>query len=165
MNKFTDGQTQHIPFRTTGHTANISSRQLGQKMVAHRNNPIAPTQYSLYTQRTFQVQSSHLNMTKGCLYTVPACPPLIRLPKENYRHVNKNTTVNTTVKTAKNTKVNINQSINQPIKYIYKALFTSADVTKCYTETQPKPPNSKQCRCSSTNTIVYKYTNTRVFRP
>ena len=36
--------------------------------------------------------------------------------------------------------------INQSIKYIYKALFTSADVTKCYTETQPKTPNSKQCR-------------------
>ena len=35
------------------------------------------------------------------------------------------------------------QSINQSIKCIYKALFTSADVTKCYTETQ-------QCRCRST---------------
>ena len=40
--------------------------------------------------------------------------------------------------------------INQSIKCIYKALFTSADVTKCYTETQPKTPNSKQCRCRST---------------
>ena len=41
-------------------------------------------------------------------------------------------------------------SINQSIKYIYKALFTSADVTKCCTETQPKTPNNKQCRCRST---------------
>ena len=31
----------------------------------------------------------------------------------------------------------------QSIKYIYKALFTSADITKCCTETQPKTPNSK----------------------
>ena len=31
-----------------------------------------------------------------------------------------------------------------------KLFFTSADVTKCYTETQPKTPNSKQCRCRST---------------
>ena len=38
----------------------------------------------------------------------------------------------------------------QSIKCIYKALFTSADVTKCYTETQPKTPNIKQCRCRST---------------
>uniref|UniRef100_A0A4W5LC80 Lipocalin/cytosolic fatty-acid binding domain-containing protein n=1 Tax=Hucho hucho TaxID=62062 RepID=A0A4W5LC80_9TELE len=30
------------------------------------------------------------------------------------------------------------------------ALLTSADVTKCYTDTQPKTPNSKQCRCRST---------------
>ena len=28
-------------------------------------------------------------------------------------------------------------------------LLTSADVTKCCTETQPKTPNSKQCRCRS----------------
>ena len=40
--------------------------------------------------------------------------------------------------------------INQSIKCIYKALLTLADVTKCYTETQPKIPNSKQCRCRST---------------
>ena len=38
---------------------------------------------------------------------------------------------------------------NLSIKCIYKALFTSADVTKCYTETEPKTPNSKQCRCST----------------
>ena len=36
------------------------------------------------------------------------------------------------------------------IKSIYKALLFSADVTKCCTETQPKTPNSKQCRCRST---------------
>ena len=36
------------------------------------------------------------------------------------------------------------------IKCIYKALLTSADVTKCCTKTQPKTPNSKQCRCRST---------------
>ena len=36
------------------------------------------------------------------------------------------------------------------IKCIYRALLTSADVTKCCTETQPKTPNSKQCRCRST---------------
>ena len=28
--------------------------------------------------------------------------------------------------------------------------ITSANVTKCYAETQPKTPNSKQCRCRST---------------
>ena len=39
---------------------------------------------------------------------------------------------------------------NQSIKCIYKALLTSADVTKCCTETQLKTPNSKQCRCRST---------------
>ena len=38
----------------------------------------------------------------------------------------------------------------QSIKCIYKSLFTSTDVTKCYTETQPKTTNSKQCRCRST---------------
>ena len=38
----------------------------------------------------------------------------------------------------------------ESIKCIYKAFFTSADVTKCYTETQPKMPNSNQCRCRST---------------
>ena len=42
----------------------------------------------------------------------------------------------------------VNQS--NSIKCIYKALFTSADVTKCYTETKSKTPNSKQCRCRST---------------
>ena len=35
------------------------------------------------------------------------------------------------------------------IKCIYKALLTSADVTKCCTETQPKTTNSQQCRCRS----------------
>ena len=37
-------------------------------------------------------------------------------------------------------------SSNQ-IKFIYIALRTSADISKCCTETQPKTPNSKQCRC------------------
>ena len=36
--------------------------------------------------------------------------------------------------------------ISQSIKCIYKALFLSANVTKCFTETQPKIPNSKHCR-------------------
>ena len=36
------------------------------------------------------------------------------------------------------------------IKFIYIALRTSADISKCCTETQPKTPNSKQCRCRST---------------
>ena len=36
------------------------------------------------------------------------------------------------------------------IKCIYIALRTSADISKCSTETQPKTPNSKQCRCRST---------------
>ena len=36
------------------------------------------------------------------------------------------------------------------IKFIYIALRTSADISKCCTETQPKTPNSKQCRCKST---------------
>ena len=35
------------------------------------------------------------------------------------------------------------------IKCIYIALLTSTDVSNCYTETQPKTPNSKQCRCRS----------------
>jgi hypothetical protein len=39
-------------------------------------------------------------------------------------------------------------SINQSHVFI-KLFFTSADVTKCCTETQPKTPNSKQCRCST----------------
>ena len=42
------------------------------------------------------------------------------------------------------------------IKFIYKALFTSVDVTKCYTENQPKTPNSKQCKWRST--VVRKNT-------
>uniref|UniRef100_A0AAZ3P1N7 Envelope glycoprotein n=1 Tax=Oncorhynchus tshawytscha TaxID=74940 RepID=A0AAZ3P1N7_ONCTS len=41
------------------------------------------------------------------------------------------------------------QQSNQ-IKFIYIALRTSADISKCCTETQPKTPNSKQCRCRST---------------
>jgi hypothetical protein len=36
------------------------------------------------------------------------------------------------------------------IKFIYKALLISADISKCCTETQPKTPNGKQCRCRST---------------
>ena len=39
---------------------------------------------------------------------------------------------------------------NHQIKFIYIALLTSADISKCCTETQPKTPNSKQCRCRST---------------
>jgi hypothetical protein len=42
-----------------------------------------------------------------------------------------------------------NRQVNQ-IKCIYIALRTSADISKCSTETQPKTPNSKQCRCRST---------------
>ena len=44
----------------------------------------------------------------------------------------------------------VGSKINQSIKCIYKALFTSADVTKCYTEPHPKTPNSKQFRRRST---------------
>jgi hypothetical protein len=40
-------------------------------------------------------------------------------------------------------------TLNQ-IKCIYIVLRTSADISKCCTETQPKTPNSKQCRCRST---------------
>jgi hypothetical protein len=36
------------------------------------------------------------------------------------------------------------------IKCIYIALCTSADISKCCTDTQPKIPNSKHCRCRST---------------
>ena len=36
------------------------------------------------------------------------------------------------------------------IKCIYIALLTLAYISKCCTETQPKTPNSKQCRCRST---------------
>jgi hypothetical protein len=32
---------------------------------------------------------------------------------------------------------------------MYKAPFTSADITKSYTETHSKIPHSKQCRCRS----------------
>lgn len=42
-----------------------------------------------------------------------------------------------------------NQSINQQ-NVLYKALFTSAFVTKCFTDTQSKTPESKQCRGRST---------------
>ena len=42
------------------------------------------------------------------------------------------------------------RAINSHMKCIYKALLTSCDFTKCCTETQPKTPNSKQCRCRST---------------
>ena len=41
-------------------------------------------------------------------------------------------------------------TLTQSIKCIYKVLLTSADVTKCCTETQVIPPNNKQCRCRST---------------
>ena len=47
------------------------------------------------------------------------------------------------------TAVHFNLTIKS-IKYFYKVLLTSADVTKCCTETQPKTPNSKQWRCRST---------------
>ena len=40
--------------------------------------------------------------------------------------------------------------LSNQIKCIYIALRTSADISKCCTETQPKTPNSKQCRCKST---------------
>jgi hypothetical protein len=40
------------------------------------------------------------------------------------------------------------------IKFIYIALRTSADISKCCTETQPKTPNSKQCRCKSTEQLL-----------
>uniref|UniRef100_A0A8C7Q2D9 Uncharacterized protein n=1 Tax=Oncorhynchus mykiss TaxID=8022 RepID=A0A8C7Q2D9_ONCMY len=42
------------------------------------------------------------------------------------------------------------QTNQNQIKCIYIALRTSADISKCCTETQPKTPNSKQCRCRST---------------
>ena len=41
------------------------------------------------------------------------------------------------------------------IKCIYIALCTSADISKCCTETQPKTPNSKQCRCRSTFNLSF----------
>ena len=44
--------------------------------------------------------------------------------------------------------------LSNQIKCIYIALRTSADVSKCCTETQPKTPNSKQCRCRSIFFIV-----------
>jgi hypothetical protein len=48
-------------------------------------------------------------------------------------------------------KVHLNYtSISNQIKFIYIALRTSGDISKCCTETQPKTPNSKQCRCRST---------------
>ena len=42
------------------------------------------------------------------------------------------------------------EKISNQIKFIYIALRPSADISKCCTETQPKTPNSKQCRCRST---------------
>ena len=44
-----------------------------------------------------------------------------------------------------------NGTKSNQIKFIYIALRTSADISKCCTETQPKTPNSKQCRCRSTH--------------
>jgi hypothetical protein len=41
-------------------------------------------------------------------------------------------------------------SPSKQIKCIYIALRTSADISECCTETQPKTPNSKQCRFRST---------------
>ena len=38
------------------------------------------------------------------------------------------------------------------IKSIFKALRTSADISKCWTETQPEISSCKQCRCWSTLT-------------
>uniref|UniRef100_A0A8C7C911 [histone H3]-lysine(4) N-trimethyltransferase n=1 Tax=Oncorhynchus kisutch TaxID=8019 RepID=A0A8C7C911_ONCKI len=40
-------------------------------------------------------------------------------------------------------------TLSLQIKCIHIALCTSADISKCCTETQPKTPNSKQCRCRS----------------
>ncbi|CDQ92596.1 unnamed protein product, partial [Oncorhynchus mykiss] len=48
-----------------------------------------------------------------------------------------------------NKNINNIQDFSQ-VKFIYIALRTSADISKCCTETQPKTPNSKQCRCRST---------------
>jgi hypothetical protein len=53
--------------------------------------------------------------------------------------------------------------VNQSIKLIYKARFRSADVTECCTGTQPKTPNSKQCRCKST--VVRKNSLERLEKP
>ena len=43
----------------------------------------------------------------------------------------------------------LKSSVTQ-ITLIHIALRTSADISKWCTETQPKTPNSKQCRCRST---------------
>jgi hypothetical protein len=48
------------------------------------------------------------------------------------------------------TKIDKLKKSSDQIKFIYKALLISADISKCCTETQPKTPNSKQCRCRST---------------
>ena len=48
------------------------------------------------------------------------------------------------------TKIDKQKKSLDQIKCIYKALLKSADISKCCTETQPKTPNSKQCRCRST---------------
>ena len=53
-----------------------------------------------------------------------------------------------------NITISVNRSQSKSnqnqIKCIYIALRTSADISKCCTETQPKTPNSKQYRCRST---------------
>ena len=44
----------------------------------------------------------------------------------------------------------VSTRLSNQIIFIYIALRTSADISKCCTETQPKTPNSKKCRCWST---------------
>jgi hypothetical protein len=48
------------------------------------------------------------------------------------------------------------RTTSNQIKCIYIALRTSADISKCCTETQPKTPNSKQCRCKNMFVNLHK---------
>ena len=50
-------------------------------------------------------------------------------------------------------KNTIVHSHTNQIKCIYKALLSSADISKCCTETQPKTPNSKQCTVARKNSL------------
>ena len=66
-------------------------------------------------------------------------PPCFWCPRTCLEHVERSTDMTSAL-----------GCLTSSIKCIYNALFTSADVTKCYTEIQPKTPNRKQCRCRST---------------
>ena len=69
---------------------------------------------------------------------------------ESFNKCPSNMLHNTNKKNEYKTNMGTKTSIkSKQIKCIYIALRTSADISKCCTETQPKTPNSKQCRCKA----------------